>query len=457
MLVDSVHAIRLAEAAQLRAVCDLVDAYRTIPELPAPGGPRLRPSGADGTPEIDEFLVCEIHPLLGVSAASAWALIRDAINLRERHPRAWAMVQAGQVPVWQARQVAQACTNLPADAARAIDERFAGSLTSLPWGRAKKRLAGLVLAAEPEAARERQRAARRDRFVRLSHTGDGTSWLIAQLSTADAITLGHAIDGMARRLVEDPGYQGTLHNARADALGLLGRPSDQPHSGGLPRPSSTLVIHLNHSDLAAGQRPIATTKTSHRQASSCEAHDAVAPHCGGHMQPHQDAAIATVEGPLGADEIGAILLDQVPELLAHHRVRVLPVIDLNTDPAADSYAIPARIRQQVILRDGVSMFPFGTRAARACDLDHSDPWRPGGRGQTRPSNLGPLDRRAHRAKTHAGWTVQQASPGVFTWTSPLGYRYRVDSHGTHRETDGDNADGIQPPPLNRTTHAPAPV
>lgn len=51
-----------------------------------------------------------------------------------------------------------------------------------------------------------------------------------------------------------------------------------------------------------------------------------------------------------------------------------------------------------------------------------------------PANLGPLSRTVHRAKTlsagtRAGWQLHQPSPGIYHWTSPLGYRYRVDPIG----------------------------
>lgn len=458
-LLGSVRRIRLAEAAQLSLITDLVDAYCTVPALPTPGGPQLRPSGADGTPEVDEFLVSELHPVLGVSPAAAWSLIHDAINLRERHPHTWRMVHAAQVPTWQARQVAKACESLPADKARAIDERIAPALAALPWGRAKQRLRGYVRSADPVEVQRRREAARRDRFVRLRHGEDGMSWLFAQLSTVDAVTLGHAIDGMARQLVGEPGYGGSLDHARADALGLLARPCDTPLRPGLPRPIATMVVHLNLRDLA--------TLGSNRRPGAL--FGGTAPHndalcIGGVVKQPGDnefpgppdlalhsreraadsafgcAPRATVEGPGGLDDIGPILLGHLSELLAHHRVRVLPVVDLNTDPAVDGYAIPDRIRQHVVLRDGVSVFPFATRPARSCDLDHTIPWQQGQRGQTRPSNLGALDRRAHRAKTHGGWSVSQISPGVFSWTSPLGYRYRVDRGGTHRLPNADEDD-----------------
>lgn len=168
-LTATVRRIRLAEAEQLRVVCELVDAYRTVPDLPVPGAPQLRPSGADGTPDVDEFLVNEIAPLLGVSTASAWALIHDAINLRERHPRCWAMTQTGQVPVWQARQVAQACVRLSAADARTIDTRIAPGLASgvaveprqaaphrLCAGRRRARRPGTCRTSPPRAARADQ-------------------------------------------------------------------------------------------------------------------------------------------------------------------------------------------------------------------------------------------------------------------------------------------------------------
>ncbi|HEU5044979.1 MAG TPA: hypothetical protein VFT75_12685 [Nocardioidaceae bacterium] len=62
--------------------------------------------------------------------------------------------------------------------------------------------------------------------------------------------------------------------------------------------------------------------------------------------------------------------------------------------------------------------------------EHGDPAQP---GQTRLDNLGGLERRLHRVKTHKkGWRVYQPTRGVYLWRSPHGHWYRVDHTGTHR-------------------------
>ena len=47
-------------------------------------------------------------------------------------------------------------------------------------------------------------------------------------------------------------------------------------------------------------------------------------------------------------------------------------------------------------------------------------------------NLGFLNRKPHRVKTHAtGWRHHQPEPGVHYWRTPAGYWFRVDHRGSH--------------------------
>ena len=90
------------------------------------------------------------------------------------------------------------------------------------------------------------------------------------------------------------------------------------------------------------------------------------------------------------------------------------------------------MRRAVLQRHRYEIFPYGSRTTAGLDLDHTRPYRWGNDwtpGQTDPDNLGPLRRKSHRAKTHAGWRLTQPEPGTFTWTSPLGRRYLVTAAG----------------------------
>ena len=266
---------RRAEAVKLALVCELADAYRSvIPVLEAPGGPRLVSAGADGTVDVDDFLVQELHPLLGVGPASAWSLVRDAMNLRDRHPRVWGLVQDGVVPVWQGRQVAELCEGLGREAAGYVDEKVALALQRLPWPRARRRLRGLIVAADTELAAEQVRRARRGRFVHIDHSCDGTSWLTARLATADAVLLAEAITTISRSIMDDPGYLGSPDEARADAFGELVTPSERfvssgGRAGGGPG-AATLVVHLDRGSV---------------------------------RQPDALGGVGRVEGPRGLDEL----------------------------------------------------------------------------------------------------------------------------------------------------------
>lgn len=103
------------------------------------------------------------------------------------------------------------------------------------------------------------------------------------------------------------------------------------------------------------------------------------------------------------------------------------------------------MRRAVLLRHRFEIFPYGSHPSTGLDLDHTIPYRHGPDrppGQTRPDNLGPLRRKAHRAKTHAGWRLSQPRPGTFAWLSPLGRRYLVTPSGV--TNDGIHAPGNNP-------------
>ena len=164
----------------------------------------------------------------------------------------------------------------------------------------------------------------------------------------------------------------------------------------------------------------------------------------------------TVFGPTGRLEEGQrlVLLDQVKAWCADSRTKVTikPVIDLNTELSAPGYAIPDRIRDQIILRDGTCVFAWCSRPARDCDVDHVVPHDHDAEAEGRPQpgptvtcNLAALCRHHHRLKTHTAWRYTVVGPGEFEWTSPHGHRFHRDPTGSTAIEQPEQPEQPEPP------------
>ncbi|TRY16428.1 hypothetical protein FOJ82_16020 [Tessaracoccus rhinocerotis] len=75
------------------------------------------------------------------------------------------------------------------------------------------------------------------------------------------------------------------------------------------------------------------------------------------------------------------------------------MIDLGDVPPEDQYVPSISMKQAVSLAAQHEVFLYSNRTSRGLDLDHTRPYRPRTRGQTRVGNLAPISRRVHRAKT----------------------------------------------------------
>ena len=161
----------------------------------------------------------------------------------------------------------------------------------------------------------------------------------------------------------------------------------------------------------------------------------------------------TPEGPVHAEQIRQWCGN--PDA----QITVNPVIDLNEHIDVEAYEIRGRLREQTILVHPTCVFPWCTRPARAlepdehdADCDHRVPYT-----QVKHScscNTAPLCRRHHRAKTHGRWTYTALDRGTHVWTSPHGYQYLRDQHGTldvSRDRHPHPSDPCTPP---ATPHPP---
>ncbi|MBE7325124.1 HNH endonuclease [Nocardioides sp. Y6] len=386
------------------------------------------PISGDGTPLVAEFCIPELGAALGVSTDAAKKLIGQAIEMVHRLPRVWKRVQSGLVPVWRAKQVAEATIHcdpaLSPEAMAWIDAQVAPFLEKI--GRAQmERIVAQAIELYGLAGQEHPRDEDNDgRFVHI-HTPigpfAGSMHIEAEVSNADGHDLAQALSAGAAAL-RAGGSTASLDVRRSMALGELAR-------------------QQTSLDLAGAD---AEDETVQRKARRVDLHL----HFTAEVQPDGTTGIS----PIGFLENGQklVLLSQVRSWVrgTHTEVRILPVIDLNEQITTNRYEPTDRLRRQVILRDRTCVFPWCTRPARSCDLDHVEPFDHEAAGEGRPQpgptatdNLAALCRSHHRLKTHTGWRLTSPSSGVFEWTSLHGQRFRRDRHGTQDLTD-DPADPV---------------
>ena len=140
--------------------------------------------------------------------------------------------------------------------------------------------------------------------------------------------------------------------------------------------------------------------------------------------------LETGSGVARGEGRGALTFDRVAEWAGRFPVVARSVIDLSERISVDADEVPDRLREQILARDPVCVFPWcGVRSHRR-DIDHITPYSPTGPpGQTHSDNLAPLCRTHHRLKTHGGWSYRRDRDGSYLWSSPEGRRYVVNHLG----------------------------
>ena len=192
-LRDVTGRIRALEAEQQALVAHWGDLHTPGPEAEltsgkdAVTGERFLPAGPVGM-MVSEFAGPSLGALIGVGSCAASSMLDDALDQRHRHPRLQALVEAGKVPVWQARRVAKATSRagLSDEDARAVDAATAADFARLPFPRAWKVLEAALLRAPSSTTAAQQREAQARQFARVYRSNDaGMKTFVAQASAAE--------------------------------------------------------------------------------------------------------------------------------------------------------------------------------------------------------------------------------------------------------------------------------
>src|SRR5680860_1173233 len=412
--VDRRRTADRAEAELLAIAAHWADLH---PVLSGPDGvrvkgmERLMPLAGPGTPEVAEFAPAELGAALSMSTFAAQHLVGDALELRHRLPRLWARIMDGTLQAWRGRQVADRTSTLSIQAAAWVDANVAPFAHKISLARVVALVEAALIRFDPDEAARRAKAAADGRGVWLSdQMTDGTRSIRIEADALDAAAFGATIEQIADalaqlgdqdrndvrrakavRVIADPQTALTLLTDSVDhpdSTGSSGRPGRRPAG----KPRVTLYLHLHESAITTG------------------------------------AGVGRAEG------LGPATLDQIKTWLARSDITIKPVIDLDNRASIDSYEVPDRTRETVLLRNPCCPFPWCTNLTRNKDIDHIEAYEPpdqgGPPGQTAAHKLGPPCRRHHRLKTHGGWTYTMPEPGIYLWRSPHGRRYLVDHTGT---------------------------
>jgi hypothetical protein len=445
---EAERAARLAEVHKLDVLAAWAAAHSTDPTAGPDGhiarriGNILRQLGGDGTPSVQDFSLGEIALARSTGVTATSNAIADVLDLQHRLPLTWAVCRRGECEPWVARRVARLSRHLPLTAVGVVDSAVSRMIAREAPGRVLQVTEAKIIEADPDLHEERCEAERSRRYLGLGRTDEhGLRTLIARLEAGDAA----AVDATVHRVAEiiAPAHP----DAGPDELRALA-------FGRLARPAELFALLLEHTQTDTEAETTAEPAQEPAQESDAPSRayafpadllDALRgidltplkPKAVLHVHLHE-AALHTSDGVARVEGLGPLTMTRLAELLRHHTVKVQPVKDLSNRVRYTAYEHPETLRDQVHLVTGGDYWPYATSTSRTVDLDHPTPYQHGEQGrepppeQTGPHNSGPLGRRHHRWKTHAGYRSRQCGEGRYVWLTPHGLAFLVDHTGTHR-------------------------
>ena len=455
---EAVRERRLAEVRDLKVLAQWAAVHSADP-TEGPDGTRARRvgdvlvhPGGEGTPGVQDFCLGEIALARGTGVTATSNALADVLDLQHRLPRTWTVVCSGGAEVYIARRVAKLSRHLGADRVGVVDSAIARIIAHEAGGRVLAVAEAKIIEADPALHDQRVEAEKARRYVTSGRTDEyGLRTVIARIEAGDAVWVEATVSRVAEILSHT--HPGVGSDAlRAIAFGYLARPAEL-----LQLVLENTEPPLVDEQLAEEADPSRVTAFPADLLDALRGADlsALAPKAVLYVHLHEAAlsgadAVARVEG------LGPVQLSTLCGLLGRTRLTVRPVRDLSSRVRSTAYEHPESLKEQTYLRTAGDYWPYATSTSRRVDYDHPTPYRhpddthPRDTGppdpQTGSHNSGPLGRRHHRWKTHAGFRSRQCGDGRYVWISPHGLAFLVDHLGTHRIDPDRAAEIFEAPP-----------
>ncbi|MFQ5516661.1 MAG: DUF222 domain-containing protein [Acidimicrobiia bacterium] len=338
----------------------------------------------DDDPELAvECAAAEIRVALHLTRRAADVELDFAIQLRQRLPRVWDSLAAGDIDLRRAKTIAYGTEHLPVNLARRVVDRIIDSVPGLTTGQLAARIRRLCVQTDPTDAQRRYDEALAERRVVSEPTTSGTAHLLAlDLPPQRVAAITRRITRIAHSLRTGAETR-SVDQIRADILLDLLQGTDTTTSRG----GSKAVVDIQV-DLETLTR-LADTPGE----------------LAGYGPVIADIARQTAEQQDEAEWRYTVTHPDTRQPIANGVTRRRPT---------------TRQRRTVEARNPTCIFPGCRMPATGCDLDHTIPWAQG--GPTTISHMAPLCRHDHTIRHH-GWTYQPLPNGNHRWTTRLGHIY----------------------------------
>ena len=302
------------------------------------------PIAGEGAPLVSEFCIAEFALAIGRSTDAGRSVVADAVELKYRLPRVWARVQSGDLEAWRARRIAEDTLGLTREAAAFVDAQVAPFAHRIGIAALERLVAEAVARFMPDRAAEDAAKAADGRHFAIEHqqvSFNGTSQITGELDLADALDLDAAVTQGAETL-KALGSTESL-DVRRSHRRRPHRPQParpRPHRSG--RSSATTVVE---------QRAQRADRRDHHAEEAPKPRQIVL-----YVHLSEEAITGTSNGLELArveNQRQVVTADQIRTWCANPDAQVVvkPVIDLNEHIHVEGYEVPARLREQAVLRD----------------------------------------------------------------------------------------------------------
>jgi hypothetical protein len=373
----------------------------------------------------------EIAIRLGCSVRTGELLARDGRLFEGALAPTGDALERGEIDPRKARQIADRLADSPLQTALDVQAAVLAGAGLRSPAQVDRDLTRALVEVDPTEAEDRHRRARAERRVHHPRMlPDGMAGIWAVLPAESATLVDGTLDAAAAaaRAAGDPR---TLDQLRAD--GLVDLVVGAPAGSSSRAPGGSAAGSGAPGGSAAGSGAPGTPRR-------------------GNVAVRVDVTVA-LSTLMGLDDApgdlagyGAITAEQARALAAGgtwRRIVTDPLTGAVLDVGRTRYRPPAALRDHVVARDRICARPGCTVPAEHAELDHTVPFggpprdrhpressstgppRGGPPGTTSHENLAPLCAPDHTAKTLGVLHLEQAEPGVLTWTTATGLRVRV--------------------------------